>query len=136
MGCHDVIVLDTCVMIWDALDAKRLTTRAEEAIQSAEAANELLISDISIWEIAMLIARKRLEIEETAASFIGLYLQYRAIRVQPISPQIAELSVKLGREINNDPADRLISATTILSGARLITGDSNLIGSDVVPTIW
>ena len=136
MGRPEVIVLDTCAIIWDALDVDRLTTKAKQTIKAAEADNELVISDISIWEIAMLVSRKRLEIEETVSSFINLYLQYRTIIVQSISSEIAELSVSFGREINNDPADRIISATTILKGAKLVTADNNLINSERVPTIW
>lgn len=136
MGRDEVIVLDTCAIIWDALKADRLTTKAKQTIRAAEADNRLVISDISIWEIAMLVARKRLEIEETVSSFINLYLQSRMITVQPISSEIAELSVSFGREINNDPADRIIAATTILTGAELITADDNLISSSIVPTVW
>ena len=105
-------------------------------MRAAEADRELMISDISIWEIAMLVARKRLEIEETVSSFINLYLQYRTITVQPISSEIAELSVSFGREINSDPADRIIAATTILTGAKLVTADDNLIHSAIIPTVW
>lgn len=123
-------------VIWDALDVDRLTQKAQKAIQAAEANNELMISDISIWEIAMLVSRKKLEIEATVSSFINLYLQYRTILVQPISPEIAELSVSFGLEINTDPADRIVAATTILKGARLITADTDLIKSELVPTIW
>lgn len=136
MGRDEVIVLDTCAIIWDALKADRLTTKAKQTIRAAEADNRLVISDISIWKIAMLVARKRLEIEETVSSFINLYLQSRMITVQPISSEIAELSVSFGREINNDPADRIIAATTILTGAELITADDNLISSSIVPTVW
>ena len=74
MGSSEVIVLDTCAVIWDALDADRLTQKAQKAIQAAEANNELMISDISIWEIAMLVSRKKLELEATVSSFINLYL--------------------------------------------------------------
>ena len=131
-----MIVLDTCAIIWDALNADRLTTKAKHTIKAAEADNRLVISDISIWEIAMLVAKKRLEIEETVSSFINLYLQSRTITRQPISSEIAELSVSFGREINNDPADRIIAATTVLTGAKLITADTNLIHSARVPTVW
>ena len=55
--CHEMIVLDTCAIIWDALDASRLTPKAEKAIE--QNAGELVICDISIWEIAMLIKTKR-----------------------------------------------------------------------------
>ena len=136
MGRDEVIVLDTCIIIWDVLKADRLTTKARYTMRAAEADNELMISDISIWEIAMLVARKRLEIEETVSSFINLYLQSRTITVQPISSEIAELSVSFGREINNDPADRIIAATTILTGAKLVTADDNLITLAIIPTVW
>ena len=100
MGCNEVIVLDTCAIIWDALDTGKLTTKAKKAIDAAEANNELAISDISIWEIAMLIAKSRIQIDETSSSFINAYLQYRTISVLPISPEIAELSVNLGSDVS------------------------------------
>ena len=50
-----MIVLDTCAIIWDALDADRLSPKAKDAIELN--ARELIISDISIWEIAMLIKK-------------------------------------------------------------------------------
>ena len=57
MGRYAVIVLDTCAIIWDALRADRLTTKAKQTLKAAEADNELVISDISIWEIAMLVSK-------------------------------------------------------------------------------
>jgi PIN domain nuclease of toxin-antitoxin system len=136
MGSHEVIVLDTCAIVWDALEPGQLSKKAKNAIQTADTNNELLISDISMWEICMLVSRKRIEIEDTTSSFINSYLQYRSICVQPISPEIAALSVSFGQEINSDPADRIISATSILKGAKLVTADKNLIESAMVATIW
>ena len=48
--------------------------------------------------------------------------------IQEITPVIAELSVNFGSEINNDPADRLIAATSILGNAPVVTADNNLKG--------
>ncbi|MGB5406060.1 MAG: PIN domain-containing protein [Thiogranum sp.] len=84
----------------------------------------------------MLIKRKRLEVDDTASGFIRLLLQSRNFRIQEITPEIAELSVKLGAEINNDPADRLIAATAILRNAPIITADQNLREASLVETIW
>ena len=97
-----MIVLDTCAIIWDALDASKLTPKAEKAIE--QNAGELVICDISIWEIAMLIKRKRLVIDLDTSGFINLLLQSRNFRIQEITPEIAELSVNFSSEINNDPA--------------------------------
>ena len=50
--------------------------------------------------------------------------------------EIANLSVNLPVEINSDPADRIICATSIKLGYPLITADKNLQNSNLVETIW
>ena len=131
-----MILMDTCAIIWDALESTELTKNAAEAINKADERNALIISDISIWEISMLIKKKRLEVNTTAANFINLFLQSRNISVQSISPEIAELSVNFSSEINNDPADRIIAATSIIQNAQLVTADQNLRESEMLDTIW
>lgn len=84
----------------------------------------------------MLIKRARIEVATTAANFINLLLESRNISVVPISPEIAELSTSFGPEINNDPADRIIAATSIIHNAQLVTADSNLRQSQLIDTIW
>ena len=129
-----MIFLDTCAIIWDALDASKLSPDARNTIELNE--RSLIICDISIWEIAMLIKRKRLVLDDTAAGFINLLLQSRNYFIQELTPEIAELAVNFGSEINNDPADRLIAATSILGNAPIVTADENLRGATMVETIW
>ncbi len=129
-----MILLDTCAFIWDALDPSKLSSDAAKAINGAD--NDLIICDISIWEISMLIKRNRLSVDSTASEFIELALQARNFRIQEITPPIAELSVNFDQEINNDPADRLISATSILLNAPLVTVDKNLRDVSLIETIW
>ena len=129
-----MIVLDTCALIWDAVDTSQLTATARNAIEHHE--NELIICDISIWEIAMLIRKERLVIDRSASGFIKLLLEARNFQIQEITPEIAELSVNFGTEINNDPADRLIAATSILCNAPIISADQNFRKAAVVETIW
>ena len=131
-----MILMDTCAIIWDALEASKLSDKAISAIERADKHNALIISDISIWEISILIKKKRLEVDSTATIFLNLFLQSRNISVQPISPEIAELSVNFDNSINNDPADRLIAATAIINNARLVTSDKNLRASELLDTIW
>ena len=129
-----MIVLDTCAIIWDALDNSKLSSKAKKVINEAEC--ELIICDISIWEISLLIERKRLIVDDTASGFINLVLQSRNFQIQPITPEIAELSVSFSQEINNDPADRLIAATSILHNAAIVTADKNLRKATILDTIW
>jgi len=129
-----MILLDTCAIIWNALEPSKLTPKAKKAIKHAE--GELIICDISIWEISMLIKRKRLIVDDTASGFINLIIQSQNYQVQQITPEIAELSVNFGAEINNDPADRLIAATSILNNTPIITADQNLRDATILETIW
>ena len=75
-----MILLDTCAIIWDAVDSSKLTSRAKKLIKQNE--GQLLICDISIWEISMLIKKERLVIDDTASGFINLLLQSRNYLVQ------------------------------------------------------
>jgi PIN domain nuclease of toxin-antitoxin system len=131
-----MILMDTCAIIWDALEPTKLSEAALAAINEADEHNALIIADISLWEIAMLIKKGRIEIETTAANFMNLYLQSRNIVVQSISPEIAELSVNLSADINSDPADRIIAATSIIYNAQLVTADQNLRNSNLQDTLW
>ena len=129
-----MILLDTCAIIWDALDTSKLSPNAKSTIERHE--GELIICDISIWEISMLIKKKRLDVEDTASGFVNLLLQSRNFLIQEITPEIAELAVNFGSEINKDPADRLIAATSILENAPIVTADENLRGAGMLKTIW
>jgi len=131
-----VILLDTCAIIWDALDQSQLSHTAKNAIDRADQSNALVISDISNWEIAMLVQKGRIEINTTAAHFLNLFLQSRNVSVIQISPEIAELSTHFGSSMSNDPADRIIAATSIIHNAQLITADQKLTESELVDTLW
>ena len=131
-----MIVLDTCAIIWDALQADKLSPVALQLINKADDENKLLVSDISFWEIAMLVNKGRLRIDIPAARFIRLYLQSRNLNVIAISPEIAGLSVGLPASVNQDPADRIIVATTNIHRARLVTADVNLLATPAVDTVW
>jgi PIN domain nuclease of toxin-antitoxin system len=128
--------MDTCAIIWDALEPGKLSAKAKKAIKKADDSNALIMCDISIWEISMLVKRKRIEVDETPANLLRLILSSRNYTVVNISPEIAELSVNLDDDINSDPADRLIAATSILKQAPVVTADKNLRNSTILETVW
>ena len=131
-----MIVLDTHTIVWDALASSKLSRAAKAEIEDADQKGTLIICDISFWEIAMLVKKERLQVDETPANLIKTILDARNYSVRGISPEIAELSVNLKNEINNDPADRLIVATSILENCPLVTADKNLRKAQSVQTIW
>ncbi|MCO6452044.1 MAG: type II toxin-antitoxin system VapC family toxin [Caldilineales bacterium] len=131
-----MIVLDTHILIWDALSPERLSSSAQIAISEANQTDGISICDISLWEIAMLIQKGRVRVNADSQTFINLALQANKSSVQAITPQIASLAVQLGDEINRDPADRLIVATALALDIPLVTADKNLQAAKIVNTIW
>ncbi len=135
MGRRALIVLDTHALIYDALTPARLSARAREAIALAFTERELACSDISLWEIALLIAHKRLNPMMDARQFLDDLIAARHVRVLPITAEIAVLS-QSDMFSHGDPADRLIAATARLHRAPLITSDTKLRKLKEVAAIW
>lgn len=131
-----MIVVDTHILIWDALAPDRLTQPAVQALAQNNQEGAILISDISLWEIAMLIKKGRVQVDTDIQSFISLLLQANDIQVRPVTPQSAALSLQLPEDITLDPADRLIVATALAEDIPLITADRNLRSSAIIKTIW
>lgn len=131
-----MITLDTCAIIWNALEPRRLTKNAQKALADADQADGLIFCEISLWEIAMLMKKGRLDPGTNYREFIELVLQSEKYFLRGITAEIAELSVNLPEIINFDPADRIISATSVAYNAPLITADKNLRKAKILKTIW
>jgi PIN domain nuclease of toxin-antitoxin system len=135
-GRRNVIILDTCILIFDALTPERLNSKALRAIEEGEQNGRLACADISLWEIAMLIGKGRLDPGTDCGTFIDLVLAARGIRTIPVTPEIACLSVNHPGFAHYDPADRLIAATAINARGSLVTCDERLLGLKGLKTIW
>ena len=131
-----MITIDTHIIIWDALKPEMLSDTAKQEIFKADNSDGIIICDISFWEIAMLIKKGRIEIDVTYLEFIDLVKASNNYIIQSITPEIAELSTTLPVEINADPADRLIAASSIITKTALVTADKNLRQSNILNTIW
>ncbi len=136
MGRNPMITLDTCAILWYLLSPDKLSAKAKKEIIKEGKDSPIIICRISLWEIAMLMKKKRLEINTSFPKFSKIFLSSGNYKLKGITPKIAELSVNLPKDINNDPADRIISATSILNKAPLITGDKNLLNAKSIHTIW
>jgi len=130
-----VIVLDTHVLLFDALEPKRLSRAARAALEEGGESGTLACSDISLWEMALLIARGRIKPGTDAAQFISDIIDARGVTVLPITPAIAVLSQS--DEFNHgDPADRIIAATALAHRATLISADARLRKLKSVTVRW
>ena len=130
-----MLVLDTHALIYDALAPARLSSRARKAISAAAATRELACCDISLWEIAMLIARGRLDAGMDARQFLDDLIAARRLQVLPITAEIAVLS-QSDAFSHGDPAGRLIAATALLHRAPLVSSDAKLRKLKEIAAIW
>jgi PIN domain nuclease of toxin-antitoxin system len=128
-----VIVLDTATWIWRASDPKRLTTSARRAIDEAERA---LVSAISVWEVAMLVAKRRIQLDRPVEQWVDIALALPGIQLAPLEPAIAVRSAKLPGEFHPDPADRIIVATALENAVPIITPDDRIRSYPHVQSAW
>ena len=129
-----MILLDTHVLVWMSLDPNRLSKEASAAIQGARSRSGICISDITLWEIALLARHGRIEIIGTIDSFV--HEISAPVVIKPITAAIASMAVQFPEEYPKDPADRLIGATARVEMLPLVTADEQLRRSPLLDTIW
>jgi PIN domain nuclease of toxin-antitoxin system len=87
-----LIILDTHALIYDALTPARLSARARKAIALAFAERELACSDISLWEVAMLVERGRLSFSVPLREWLDAAAHPRSVRVPRTLPSARAIS--------------------------------------------
>jgi PIN domain nuclease of toxin-antitoxin system len=128
-----LIVLDTAAWIWRVSDPKRLSARARRAIDGAET---VLVSAISVWEIAMLVAKRRIQLDRAVEDWVDVALALPGIQLASLEPAIAVRSSRLPGEFHPDPADRIIVATALEMTAPIITPDERILRYPHVQSAW
>lgn len=131
-----MILLDTHVWVWLAIDPKRLSRRATAAIRKATESGGITIASISLWELAMLFALGRLRAPGTVETSVRSVVENTGVIIQEITPEIAALSTMFPETFPQDPADRLIGATARSLGLTLVTKDQRILDSDLLKTLW
>ncbi len=120
-----MILVDTHVLLWLAEDHPRLGRRAARRIDAALRADELLVSAISFWEVAMLASKGRVELELGPRELRRRSLEQGILEVA-VDGAVAIAAAELPR-FHGDPADRLIVASALSREAQLVTADRALL---------
>ena len=131
-----MILLDTHVLVWLAVEPRRLSRAAASAIRRAAAADGLAIASITLWELAFLFGRGRLRTHGTIETSIQRLLDATGVTVKEITPAVAALSMQFADDFPGDPADRLIAATARAEGLALTTADERMRASRLVRVVW
>ncbi len=132
-----MIVLDTHVLIWWVSGATdQLSPAAQQAIKQEIQDGKIVVSSISAWELAMLVAKDRLALSMDVADWLACVDQIETLSFVPVDNIIAVKSTELPGEFHKDPADRIIVATARKVAAPLVTADEKILAYPHVRTIW
>ena len=126
-----MIVLDTSALLYWTLDPGKLSQSARQAI---EGAGQLVVSSISVWEIALKVKRSKLEIPLTVADYADRLQRLEVLEILPVDVQTWLDNLELNWE-HRDPADRTIVAVATRLACPLITSD-RVIANFYQQTIW
>jgi PIN domain nuclease of toxin-antitoxin system len=113
-------IIDTSTFLWFIHDSPQLSTDAKNLLESD---NDILISIVSLWEIAIKVNIGKLTLPDNYENFIPEQLVLNDIEVLPI--RMADLAIYATLPLHHrDPYDRLLIA-------QAMTDKVSIIGSDV-----
>lgn len=129
-----MILLDTHAwLFWVDDTLGQLSTTAHKRIVKAESMG---VSIMSVWEIAMLVAKQRLSLSLDIMEWVERALNYPGIRLLDLDPKIVVTSTRLPGDFHGDPADRLIVSTCLKYGVPLVTKDKKIHKWGKIKVIW
>ena len=126
------LLLDTHTFLWWTANDARLSEGAKAAIASA--ANEVLVSAVNGWEIAIKSRLGKLPLPEAPDLFMARMVQRHALGVLPITLAHAVHEYHLPAH-HSDPFDRLLVAQAQLEKLTLVTDDA-LVKQYGAITLW
>lgn len=119
------VLMDTHVVHWWSAEPDRISRPARRVLDSAD---ELLIAAISWYELGWLAEKQRIVVDVPIRTWLGdLGAQVRTLG---ITPAIAHTAVGLPTTFPRDPTDRIVYATAIEHGVKLVTKDEAIAEHD------
>jgi PIN domain nuclease of toxin-antitoxin system len=130
-----MILVDTHVVLWLALQPARISRKAAAVIEEARHSGEgIAISDMTLLEIAVIESKHRIQLSASLETFLT-EVESRFV-VLPITGRVCVRAMGLPASYPKDPADRIIGATALVEGISLVTADDDIRKSKALRIIW
>jgi PIN domain nuclease of toxin-antitoxin system len=129
-------LMDTHVWIWWHTAPEKLSSKVSDVIAGLGTNDQLLLSAISIWEVAKLVEKNKIRLSVGMDQWVAQALDMHQFQFLPLSPEIAIESTRLPPPFHQDPADQIIVASARLFDATLLTVDQLILDYPHVRTLW
>lgn len=129
-------LMDTHVWIWWHTAPEKLSPKVHQSISEMDVSDQLLMSAISVWEIAKLVEKNKLTLGVGIDQWIAQALNMSQFQLLPLSPEITIESTRLPQPFHQDPADQIIVASARLFDATILTADQLITSYSHVRTLW
>lgn len=126
------LLLDTCTFLWLAADSPRLSETARTHCR--EPGNEVFLSAVSAWEIAIKYRLGRLELPERPDRYVASRRRWLQVQALAFDEESAAHDVLLP-DRHRDPFDRALVSQAILNGLTIVTPDA-AIARYPAPILW
>ena len=117
------LLLDTHIWIWSQLEPWRITSEVTKEL--GDPRNELWLSPVSIWELVLLVEKKRIEINADMGELVQQSVQELDLQEAPFNSAVAH-ELRFTLLGYRDPGDRFLVATAKIYGLILVTADLRL----------
>jgi len=126
------LLLDTCTLLWIAINSNELSQRARELFVDPH--NLVLLSVASAWEIAVKNRLGKLPLPQPVERFVPSLRTKYCVESLPLDEESALHEARLP-PLHRDPFDRILVSQAIVHGLVLLTPDS-LIQQYPVRSTW
>ncbi len=131
-----MILLDTHTWLWMLQEPSRLSPEASRLIAIEEPQNGLLISAISVWEIAVKNGTGKLRLPLPIESWYAQARTHSGTVIEPLNPVDAIASSLLLEPFHKDPADRILVAIARRYDIPLVSCDEKILAYPHVRAVW
>jgi PIN domain nuclease of toxin-antitoxin system len=117
------LLLDTHIWLWSYLEPHKISSQVASEVANPE--NDLFLSAASIWELVLLVEKRRLQLNDDLAEWCRKSKEELNLNEIPITWEVAQ-ELRFTQSQNRDPGDRFLVATARLYDLTLVTSDRRL----------
>lgn len=129
-------LLDTHTWVWWVTEDRRLSPSAKRTIERSAARGELVLSLISVWEVAKKVEKGQLVLDRPVDQWIAQAARRPRLRLVELTQPILIESCRLPPPFHGDPADQLIVATARDHDAVIVTKDERIRAYSHARSVW